>query len=308
MQPIKTTPKDFFLNLGVIVTLYFSVISLINLVFAIINKYFPDAASYNFFEEGTIRWTISSLVILFPIFLFLSKLVNKDTSLVPEKKNLWIRKWSTYLTLFLTGATIAVDLIILLNFLLGGEITIRFILKVATVLLVALFVFMYYLHDLKRTDFHGDSKIKFMAWKASALVLIAIIGGFLSVGSPSEERERRLDNEREMSLSIIQGQVLNYWQKKKELPPNLEALQDPISSVMIPNDPETNQPFEYRPTGPLAFEICATFGTDSRDRDAAAPSRAYLMENGLSTVFPHGEGRTCFERTIDPELHAVPVR
>lgn len=301
-QP-RTTAKDFFLNLGAIVALYFFVISFINLVFAIINKYFPDVSVYSYDGgAGTIRWAISAVIVLFPLYLFLQRTISKDIVAVPEKKNVWVKKWSAYLTLFLTGATIAVDVIFLLYSFLGGEVTARFFLKVLVVLFVAVSVFVYYLHDLKRTDYVSDRKVKFLFWKSVILVVVAIVGGFLAIGSPAQERERKLDDQRVSDLSSIQSEVLSYWQMKGELPKDLSDLDDSLSYFVLPSDPETKAPYEYSVMASTTFQLCATFGAPSRVEDESM-ARPYY--EGLSGSFPHGEGRTCFDRTIDPERYSI---
>lgn len=303
-QP-KTTAKDFFLNLGAIIALYFFVISFINLIFAIINKYFPDAASYGYYYDmssATIRWSVSAIIVLFPLYLFLQKTISKEIVLIPEKKHTWVKRWSTYLTLFLTGATIAVDLIFLVYSFLGGEVTTRFFLKVLAVLFVALSVFVYYLHDLKRTDYVNDRKVKLLFWKSIIIVSLAVIGAFLTVGSPLEERERKLDDQRVNDLSSIQSEVLSYWQMKGELPKELSDLDDSLSYFILPVDPETKAPYEYSAMASTTFELCATFAAPARIQEESM-ARPYY--EGLSGSFPHGEGRTCFERTIDPERYSV---
>lgn len=293
----KTTPKDFFLHLGALIALYFSVISLINLLFAIVHQYFPDALAYDNSVE-TLRWTVSSLVVLFPTYLLLTKYTLAGLGAVKEKKDTWVRKWSSFLTLFLTGATMVVDLIVTLNYFLGGEITTRFVLKALAVLVVAGIVFYYYLNDLKREDFKSsDRTTKFMAWKAIILVVLAIGFGIYSVGSPTDARKARFDERRTQDLSSIQWQVISYWQKKQVLPTDLAELSDPLSSFMLPIDPETGMAYEYRKTGDMSFELCATFALPSQ----ATPNTAY--EPKMFDAFDHKEGKQCFERTIDPELY-----
>jgi hypothetical protein len=307
-SPSKTTPKDFFLNLGVIVSLYFSIISLISLMFAVINNFFPDSVSYDYTKGvDTIRITVSSLIILFPLYLYLTRVVNRDIALNPEKKNIWIKKWSTYLTLFLTVATIATDLIVTLNIFLGGEITTRFVCKVVAVLIVIGIVFAYYIYDLRRDPKETDTKSRKLSRTmlviSSLLVLLSIVGGFFTIGSPFQERLRKFDDRRVQDLTSIQYQIVNYWQQKQQLPTTLPDLNDPLSSFMVPTDPETFTSYEYQQLGSTSFALCATFDLPSRTQSTQSSPMAPVPYGALDQSFPHGKGRTCFDRTIDPSRY-----
>src|SRR6266852_658990 len=62
------------------------------------------------------------------------------------------RKWLTYLTLFVAGAFLVGDAATLIYNVLGGEITIRFVLKVTTIAVIAGGIFTFFLSDmLQRT-------------------------------------------------------------------------------------------------------------------------------------------------------------
>lgn len=308
----KTTPKDFFLNLGVIVSLYVSTVSLLALLFAIINHYLPDALNYGYYrgEIQTMRWSISSLIIVFPLYILFSHLVNKDIAIAPEKRNIWIKKWSTFLTLFLTGATIVVDLIFLINTFLGGEINSRFFYKVLAVLLVTAAVFFYYLYDLRKETGGSDSKTKIIAVIVSLLVLTAIIIGFVSVGSPVSERDRKLDQRRVQDLVSIQSRIVNaYWPKLGKVPASLDELSDPLASFKVPTDPESKLPYEYQMTGSNSFQLCATFNSSTPADDRSSEDMYMYYDEGANMgSFKHGEGRVCFERTINPTLYPVEDR
>ena len=151
----KTSPKDVFTHLLAIITLYTSAGTFINLIFKYINLGFQDTLDFRDYwsrtsEFSSIRFAIATLVIVFPVYLITTKFLSKSYDRTPEKRNLSIRKWLIYLTLFLTAVTIIGDLVALVNNLLGGDLTIRFILKVITVLFVAGSVFFYYYEDLKK--------------------------------------------------------------------------------------------------------------------------------------------------------------
>ena len=62
--------KDFFINLGASVALYTVFITLINLLFTIINRIYPQIIEgYTYSGSGTISWPVAVLVIFFPILI-----------------------------------------------------------------------------------------------------------------------------------------------------------------------------------------------------------------------------------------------
>ena len=63
-----------------------------------------------------------------------------------------MRRWLTYLTLFVAAAVLVGDMITLVNNVLGGELSIRFVLKVLVAAVIAGTIFGFYLHDLRREE------------------------------------------------------------------------------------------------------------------------------------------------------------
>jgi uncharacterized membrane protein (DUF106 family) len=59
-----------------------------------------------------------------------------------------VRRWLTYLTLFVSAGVLIADLVTMVYNVLGGELTTRFVLKVLVVGAIAGGVFWYYLTDL----------------------------------------------------------------------------------------------------------------------------------------------------------------
>ena len=182
-QTLKSTPKDVFLHLFNIVTFYLSVIGFITLYVQYINASFPDELNYYFTSIANgVRWSTSILFVAVPAYLFTSWLLAKDLNITPEKRELKLRKWLVYFTLFISAITIIVDLMIFVYNFLDGELNTRFFLKVLVVLLVAVAVFAYYMWDLKRKEM--KSKIpKILAIVLSVIVLVSIIIGFF-IASP----------------------------------------------------------------------------------------------------------------------------
>jgi len=299
----KTTPRDFFMYLGVMAALYISTVSIIALWFKIIDEIFKDPLAYSDPYSTGISLAIASLIVIFPLFIVISWLIRKDEKKHSEKLELGIRKWLIYLTLFVAGLVIAVDLITLLNtFLSGEELTARFVLKVFVILVVIGAIFAYYIYKLR--DAISDKAAKYLTWGVALFVAASIIGGFVIMGSPYAQRMKRLDAERVSNLQNIQWQIVNYWQSKESLPTELVMLEDEISGYKNPTDPETEEPYEYHVTDALSFELCGTFALSSEEYDEkelyrAVPTLAFPVDGN----WRHDAGRYCFERTIDPDMY-----
>jgi len=305
---MKLTPKDFFLNVAVMATLYASTFSFIALLFQYIDRVFPkDISGYQDPYASGIAFAIASLIIVFPLFLFFTRLLNRDIRKKPEKRDLGIRRWLIYITLFIAGVAVVVDLIVLLNtFLSGEELTIGFLLKVFVIIVVIGGIFIYYFLDLKRKWEQEERLSKTIGGIVSLVILAGIIAGFFTLGSPQVNRLMRIDVERVHDLQIIQGQVTNFWQQKERLPETLSELEDPLVGFILPTDPETSEPYGYRKLDALTFELCALF--DRESLDAGTPlirpipaEKGLVMPDSPDANWQHGEGLTCFERTIDPE-------
>src|SRR3989338_2811253 len=153
--PVKHTgPKDVALHLFAIVLLYGVVVHVGILLFQLINQSLVDplaSTTYSLrFRFGALRWAISTLVIAFPIFVWVTNMIERDLSRNPEKRQLRTRRWLLYLTLFAAGPTIVGDLSTLVFQFLNGEITMRFIFKVLAILLIAGATFGYYIGVLRR--------------------------------------------------------------------------------------------------------------------------------------------------------------
>ncbi len=301
---LKSTPKDVFLHLFNIITFYLSVIGFITLYIQYINAIFPDLLNYYFTSiADSVRWSTSILFIAVPAYLFTSWLLAKDLIAIPEKRELKLRKWLIYFTLFISAITIIIDLIIFVYNFLNGELTIQFFLKVLVVLLVAGGVFGYYMWELKRKDL--ISKIpKILTVTVSVIVIASIIIGFFIIGTPTDQRDRRFDEQRIQALQTLQGQIIDYWTKKNVLPPNLSNLEDNISGFVTPKDPSSKQSYEYAVKDSLTFELCATFAKSNQEDNFNDRATKYPYPiDQFQQNWSHATGRTCWMRTIDPQLY-----
>lgn len=312
MEKPKATPKDFFLWAGAMIALYGSVFALISLFFDYITYAFPDPLNtyYGYSPyQAEMSFEIATLIVLFPTFLILMRIIRKDIAADRSRRDIWVRHWALFLTLFVAGATIVGDLIALLyTFLSGGDLTVSFLLKVLVVLLVAGAGFLHFLADWRGYWVEYPNKAKQVGYAVAVLILASIVAGFLIIGTPWEARQYRLDQEKIMHLQSLQWQIVSYWQQKQTLPESLSELTDPISGSYVPVDPETGQMYGYRATGPLSFELCAEFSTANQggrpDRMiTAVPLEPKTQVHVGGDTWDHEAQPTCFERTIDPDRY-----
>jgi len=302
----KVTPKDFFLWAGAMVALYFSIGSFIALSFEYIERLvgIGSLVGYNPYSGG-LRFAIASLLVLFPVYIILTRLLNSDIRAHSEKKEIWVRKWLVFLTVFGAAVALIIDLIVLVNtFLSGEELTAAFLLKVLTVFVVFGGTFYYYVQDIRGVWERNEKGSKMIGFVVSAILLLAIIGGFFIMGSPATQRKYSYDEQRINNLRNIQSQVTEYYRTTERLPASLEEVVDPLVGSYIENDPETGESYEYTPTGSLTFEICATFSLPFPEiKDSVTNQTDWRIQDLRRTKvdWDHEAGRTCFDREVDPE-------
>ena len=301
----KTTAKDFFLHIAVIALLYAGTVALLNILFRVVNVAFPQVTSYGHYGSSSISLSVATLIVVFPLFLFLSNMIRKGYAADPSLKEYPVRKWLMYITIFIAGAVLAGDLVTLIYFFLDGqEMTTAFILKIFSVLVIAGAVLGYYVDDLK--DRLTDTRRH--VWMAVALVLVlgSIVVGFGVLGTPQNQRMLRYDSQKVSDLQNIQWQIVKYWQQKGMLPSAITELQDPISGFTVPTDPQTEELYEYKKIDGLSFNLCADFNRAERMMRGYASKVAYPEPMGmLNSNWQHGAGHHCFSRTVDPELYPV---
>ncbi|WP_101927303.1 DUF5671 domain-containing protein [Luteimonas rhizosphaerae] len=147
--------REAFLYLVLFATLYVSAWQLGSLLFDLINHAFPDPTDpeYRVQRLGpSMRWAVASVLIAFPVFAFVAHKLSREIARNPLKRLSAVRRWLTYMTLFLAATVLVCDLIALVYNVLGGELSVRFVLKVLVAGAIAGAIFTFYLLDLRREE------------------------------------------------------------------------------------------------------------------------------------------------------------
>lgn len=139
--PAGGTARDACLHLLAFVALYAWVISLVLCVFSYVDLGFPDPAwrEDDFWRQAvlsSVRAKLATLLVAFPAFLLLWRFLLREVRQKPEKARNAVRRWLTYLSVFVGTVTLAANTITLVYYLFEGELSTRFLLKVATLFLV----------------------------------------------------------------------------------------------------------------------------------------------------------------------------
>lgn len=290
----KINVKDFFLNLGGTIALYVVVVSLINLLFTIINNVYPKITNaYYYAGTSNISWPVAVLVIFTPILVLLMWLLEKQYILEPEKKDSGVHKWLTYITLFISGLVIAGDLIMVLYYFIDGqELDKAFLLKCLTVIIITSSLFGYYISDIRGKISRNYKKV----WQYVSIIIIiaSIAWGFSVLGSPRTQRLIKYDAQKINDLQMINSYVQSYYQMKGSMPQSINDLST-VQYSEIPTDPQTGNPYEYKLVGQSAkaYELCAEFNLDAKDPRTPKTTTPY---GDVSWIHP--AGHYCYKLAI----------
>jgi hypothetical protein len=145
--------KDAFLYLLSFSTLGIWTFGAGSAMFTLIDRWIKDPLSQrNYYVSGyyQIADSLSSIIVAFPVYVFVTRYIVREAEEHPEKLESSVRKWLTYIALLIAACVVVGDLITFLTYFLRGELTTRFVAKVAVVLVIAGGIFWYYMGSLRR--------------------------------------------------------------------------------------------------------------------------------------------------------------
>jgi hypothetical protein len=141
-RPGVGSARDAFFHLLAFTALFAWAISLITLLFNYIGFAFPDPATrYSTYAVEAalsgMRTALATIIVAFPLFLAVWWTLLREIREAPELAKSGVRRWLASLTLFVGAVTVMGDVITAIYYLINGELTISFVLKVLALLIVA---------------------------------------------------------------------------------------------------------------------------------------------------------------------------
>ncbi|MYH08984.1 MAG: hypothetical protein F4143_02255 [Gemmatimonadales bacterium] len=137
---------------------------------------------------------------------------------------------------------------------------------------------------------------------SGAAVAAAVALGIGFLGSPAEERERRVDDRRLADLHEITAAADLYWTRHGRLPASLDDLAAEPGLNISTRDPTSSEIYEYRALDDGRYEVCATFATDA----GGATGSSSIVQRSCQGC--HGPGSPIAGRLDDPVAAHVAFR
>ncbi len=297
----NNTAKHFALQLGSLISLYLSLSFLIVLLFGIINVLYPDAVEgYWGIESATnnIRLGIAIVLVFFPTYLVLTRLVNTERRHEVTSAYLVLTKWLIYLSLLVGGGVLLGDLVTVIMAFLDGELTQRFIFKATTVVVVVGVAFYYYLQDARGYWLKDEKTSIYFGVGSTIVVLISLIYGFMHIETPTIVREMKLDQTQLSDLQQIQNKIEEALLLSSSALP--ATLAEVYNGFPVPMAPEKRDAYTYEVTT-KGFNLCATFSADSPESVEVMFKDPYMPTTPIKNAnsWSYKEGRYCFERIVN---------
>lgn len=292
--------KFAFLYMLSLVALVLTSLSTGMVIFQIINKYISDPVGRfgQVFSPELLRFAIAALIVAAPIFFLTSRQIYKDLSRGVLDKDSGVRKWLTYFILLVSSVIILGWFIGLINSYLGGELTIKFILKAITAMGISAAAFSFYLYDIRRDQVlnQKDNVVRMYFYGSLVIIAAVFVSALLIAESPQQARERKLDEAILEDFETISRGLDAYYDGNQKLPATLEELESEVLFVTDENleDSETGRKYEYRVVGNRKYQLCAVFRTSNVDDPDA---NQFNFER-----WPHKAGEQCLDQSINSEL------
>lgn len=293
----KSAKFAFYYMLS-LAALVFMAHSVGNIIFQIINKNIVDVLETfrGSYSSGALKFAISALIISAPIYYIVAAQINKNLFTGALEKDSGVRKWLSYFILLVSSLVMIGFLIAMIYNFLDGELTIKFILKAFTAIIIAGAVFYYYLYDIKRENVVNvkDKVITIYFYVSLVAVFASLVCAFIFVESPQTTRKMKHDNSIIDKFSQIDGALNTYYSEKGKLPADFGVLFADINYLRRQDmiDPFSGKEFEYKIAGDKTYELCSEFLLSTRD------IKSYESGYYSDKRWDHDAGYQCLRQKI----------
>ncbi|WP_198666059.1 DUF5671 domain-containing protein [Tropicimonas sp. IMCC34043] len=254
----------------ILVALAMTAANVLSLGFALIDRALPATAELPL-RAGTrtIRWSVSALIVFFPLYLWLGHRANRALATAPGRRRAPIRKWIGNATLFVAAIVLLSDLLYVIYALLNGDLTARFAAKAALVAVTAGLVLLPLRAEMRDTPAPGTS-LRAPAALALLVVPLAILG-LVATGGPGKGRIERRDEARIRDLATFSVYANCVAQTHGGTLPETLGIDPDCQWDVRFADPFSNAPYRYKRLSASAYQVCGDFEDAAWVADLAPP-------------------------------------
>jgi len=271
-MPNKNNAQFAFFYMLSLVALIFMSMATGMIIFQIINKNITDVINQyrGNFSSNALKFAISSLIISMPIYYLTTRQIFKNLYSGELDRDSGIRKWLTYLILFITSVVMIGWFIGTVNSFLDGELTLKFALKALTAIGIAAIIFNFYFYDIKRDKVKGEKNkiIQIYLYSSIFIIVATFVASLFIVESPRETRNRKLDEAILTDFETISNAMTDYYNEYDRLPEDLEILKEEFTYIMdnLQNS-ATKEKYGYKVIDDKKYELCATFRSSNKEAE-----------------------------------------
>ncbi|MEK9130219.1 MAG: DUF5671 domain-containing protein [Patescibacteria group bacterium] len=294
----NNSAKFAFFYMLSLVALVFMSLSTGMIIFQIINKNIADAINQydGNYSPDALKFAISALIISAPIFYFTIWRIFKNLISGILSKDSAVRRWLTYFILFVASVVVIGWLIGVFYNFLQGELTIKFILKAITTIFISSAIFSFYLYDIKREAVNKNNKVILSYFYCSlGIIIIVFVASLFFVESPTETRNRRLDDVILEKFDKLDTAIQHYYVDKNKLPDNFKEIMQAENNLTNDDlkDSVANTMFDYKIFSNTSYELCANFRVSNKN--SATLEDEY---NNYKERWPHESGYQCLKQRV----------
>jgi hypothetical protein len=151
-QQAAENARDAFYYLLNFITLGAWTVALGQIFYRLIAYRIPDPASsspYYGSLRDDIAWQVAIVIVAFPVFLYIHSLIARELRKRPDLYDSAVRRWLTYLALVIAAIILLFDAAWVIEAVIRGELTLRFVLDSLVLLVLGGGVFVYYLRTME---------------------------------------------------------------------------------------------------------------------------------------------------------------
>lgn len=226
------------------------------------------------FSPGSVKYGIAVLLVSFIIYHLISFFINRKIIKGDIQRGSLIRKFTTYLSMFVLAVMTIGGVIALLLSYFDGEMSLKSFVKIAIFIGFSVFYLGFYLWEIRRENIKGKL---FNVLMIISLIfsIVALVIGFVISDSPQVAREKKMDAALVINIESTKYSVSEFYNKNSRLPKAEEF--------------KAKEGVMYKVIEDKSFELCANFKQVASEIEYGSYREEYR----------HSAGEKCFRYNVE---------